>query len=103
MITATVTYRPNPGGVHHLLGDPNGPYGQWLLRVGNQMVNAAKRRANVDTGNMRSTIAFTVEVEAGRVVGVLAARTNYAIFVHQGTRHYRGNPFLTDAVRETLT
>lgn len=66
------------------------------------MTSAAKRRANVDTGQMRSRIEFRVETERGLVIGILAARTNYSRWVHDGTRYRRGNPFLTDAVRETL-
>ena len=66
------------------------------------MRNGAVIRANVDTGLMRSRIEFRLEVEAGRLVGIVAARTSYAVHVHNGTRHYRGNPFLTDSLRAVL-
>lgn len=101
-MSVEVTFRENTGGVDRLLHNPSGPYGQWLVRVGNRMVTAAKQRANVDTGLMRARIEFRVQTEDGGLVGVLAARTNYARFVHDGTRYMAGNPFLTDAVRDTL-
>lgn len=97
-----VVFTPNQGGIDMLLHNPNGAYGQWLARKGNQMVSGAQRRANVDSGLMRSRIEFRVEVQNGLVVGVLAAKTGYSRYVHDGTRYYRGNPFLMDAVRDTL-
>lgn len=103
MPTATYTYTPNPAGLQHLLRDPGGPMGAALTRLGNQMVNEAKARANVRTGLMRSRIEFVIEPgPAGQLRLVLAARTNYSAYVHDGTRWYRGNPFLTDAARAVL-
>lgn len=99
---ASVTFRPNQAALDRMLNDPNGMYGRWLARKGLIWQNAARVKANVDTGLMRSRIEFRLEVEAGVLVGVLAARTSYAVFVHNGTRYYPGNPFLMDAVRENL-
>lgn len=101
-MSAQVTFHVDQAGVDRLLNDPNGPYGQWLARIGLQCQNTARVLANVDTGLMRSRIDFRVEVDGGRVVGILAARTSYAIFVHNGTRYIAPNPFLLDAVRENL-
>lgn len=101
-MTVSVTFEVDRAGVDRLLHSPSGPYGQWLARMGNRAASEAVRRANVDTGLMRSTITFTVVVEGGTLVGVLAARTAYAKYVHDGTRFYAGNPFLTSAVRDTL-
>lgn len=94
---AEVTFRVSQAGVDRLLHDPGGPYGRWLTQVGNRAVNGAKQRANVDTGLMRSRIEFRIAVEGGLLVGYLAARTNYSLYVHAI------NPFLTDAVREALS
>jgi hypothetical protein len=103
MSTATYTFTPNRATLQHLTRDVNGPVGRALTRLGNQMVNEAKARANVDTGLMRSRIDFTIEPgPAGQLRLVLAARTNYSAYVHDGTRWYRGNPFLTDAARIVL-
>ena len=101
--SAEWSFRVDNAGVDRLLHDPSGPMGQWLTRLGNQVVNGAKTRANVDTGNMRSRIEFRLEVEGGVLVGYVAARTNYSFWVHEGFGSYPGNPFLTDALAEALS
>lgn len=93
---ASFTFRSDNGGQDRLLHDPNGPVGLYLTRVGNRAVNYAKIRANVDTGLMRSRIEFRLEVQGGQLVGILAARTNYSLYVH------RINPFLSDGIRQAL-
>lgn len=99
---AAFSFRSDPGGLDALLHSESGPYAQWLTRLGNQVVNGAKARANVDTGTMRSLIEFRLEVEDGKLVGIVAARTNYSFYVHNGHGSYPGNPFLTDALREAV-
>lgn len=101
-MSASVTFTVDRAGVNRLLRDPNGAYGQWLARKGLQMQNSARTKANVDTGLMRSRVEFRVDVDGGELVGVLAARTKYAKFVHDGARGRAGNPFLLEAVRENL-
>lgn len=102
-MTSTLTYVPNVQGLHTLLRSPTGPAGVFMAQLGNQMVNEAKGRANVDTGLMRSRIDYVVESgPSGQLRIVLAARTSYAVFVHDGTRWYRGNPFLRDAAAAVL-
>ena len=91
-----MTFRTNQAGVDALLHSTTGPYAQWLTRVGNQVVNAAKVRANVDTGLMRSMIEFRLEVEGGLLVGYVEAKTDYSFYVHAH------NPFLTDALAEVV-
>ena len=98
----SVTFRADQGGIDRLLHDPSGPYGQWLAAKGLRMQNTARVLANVDTGLMRSRVEFRIDVEGGMLVGILAARTNYSRWVHDGTRYMAGNPFLVDAVRENL-
>jgi hypothetical protein len=101
-VTGPYTYRRRQAGLEYLVADPAGPTGQLMTRQGNSMVNYAKQYANVDTGNMRSRIEFRLERDGNDLVGVLAARTNYARFVHDGTIYYEGNPFLLDAAKTVL-
>lgn len=98
----SVEFTANPAGVDALLHDPSGPYGQWLARIGNQARNGALRRSPVDTGLMRSSITFTVELRGGVLVGLLAAKTHYSWYVHEGTRGRPGRPFLLDGIRDAL-
>lgn len=100
--SAAVTFTTNQAGVDRLLHTESGAYGQWLTRIGNQVVNGAKTRANVKTGLMRSRIEFRLELVDGKLVGIVAARTNYSYWVHNGNGRYGGNTFLTDALREVL-
>lgn len=97
-----VRWIPNRAGQRRLTSDPSGPLGRWLTRVGNQAANSARRRAPVDTGLMRSRIEFRIEIGREGLIGILAARTRYAYFVHQGAHGRAGRPFLLDAVRETI-
>lgn len=97
------SYRPNPAGVHMLLHSPDGPMGQSMTRLGNRIATTSQGYANVDTGLMRSRIEFTLEVDGdGELVIVVAARTEYSYYVHEGTWFMDGNPFLTDAVAVEL-
>lgn len=102
MATGAVSVTVNRAGVDRLTRDPNGPVGAHLTRLLNQIANAARARANVDTGLMRSRIEFRILPGSGPLQGEVAARTNYSLYVHNGTRYYPGNPFLTDAARDVL-
>lgn len=103
MSAPTVTVQLNQDALDRLYRDPNSIYAeQFLTRLGNQIVNGAKIRANVDTGLMRSTIQFRVDTSSRPPVGEVVARTRYAKFVHDGTRFYHGNPFLVLAARDVI-
>lgn len=97
-----VRWNPNRAGQNQLLRAPDGSVGQFLTRLGNRAVNAAKRGAPVDSGLMRSRVEFRLEPGPGGLTGILAARTGYSWFVHEGARGRPGRPFLLDAVRETI-
>lgn len=102
MAAPEVRWVPDRGGQASLMQSPGGAYGAYLTRLGNRMVNSAKGKAPVDTGLMRSRIEFRLELQGKRLGGVLAAKTAYAYWVHDGTRWREGRPFLLDAVRETI-
>lgn len=98
MASASYTFTESTRGVSRLVSDPDGPTGQAMTRLGNRVVNRAKDYANVDTGNMRSRIEFRLETDGRDLLGIVAARTNYSYWVHEGNGYYEGNPFLTDAL-----
>lgn len=98
MPSASWTFTERRAGTDFLTRDPQGPTGQAMVRFGNRVANRAKSLANVDTGNMRSRIEFRLEVDGRDLLGIVAARTNYSYWVHEGNGYYAGNPFLTDAL-----
>lgn len=96
-VGASFTFTTNQAGVDRLLHSETGPYGQWLTRLCNRVKTGAQERANVDTGLMRSSIEFSITTEGGHLVGIVAARTSYAIYVHE-----KYNPFLLLALQDVL-
>lgn len=56
----------------------------------------AKELSPVDTGRMRgSIITSLVPLQA-----TVAPYTNYAVYVHEGTKFMKGRPFMTEAARQ---
>lgn len=70
-----------------------------LVRAGNQVLNESARRVNVDTGNLRGSRAMEDRGTFLRIV----YRAHYARYVHDGTRYYRGNPYLVNAARAVMS
>ncbi len=58
---------------------------------------AAKRRAPVDTGALRSSIQSRFPT---KLTGEVTVGVNYAIYVEYGTYKMRAQPFLAPALRE---
>lgn len=74
-----------------------------IRRELNQAINSAgvtiqrqaKIEAPVRTGNLRNQIRYKNTMNGQGVVGSYA---QYSIYVHEGTRHQRANPYMTRAV-----
>lgn len=101
MASTSVTVTLNPASLARFRSSPDGAIGLTLARILNTAANNARVRANVDTGLMRSSIGYDVDPTTP-VSGRLYARTRYARYVHDGTRYYAGNPFLSDGLRDAL-
>lgn len=84
-------------GMQHTFHSIDGPLGQSMARLCNRITTTAKGYAPVDTGLMRSRIEFTIEHDGDELMGVIAARTDYSLYVHEGTIYTEPNPFLEDA------
>lgn len=50
----------------------------------------AKQEVPVDTGRLRSSITTDI----GNLRARVAPHTDYAVFVHEGTRYMKGRPFM---------
>jgi HK97 gp10 family phage protein len=70
-------------------------FGEAISKTVRAVKVESQRRSPVDTGRMRTSINVVRETPTE---GEVAAGVNYAIFVHEGTRHMRGRPFMRDAV-----
>lgn len=102
-VKGTMTWRPDRQGQERLIRDPNGPVGQALARIAVRIQNAAREEAPVDTGLLRSRIdVVPPTVGASGLECAVIARTNYALYVHEGTRSTPPNPFLLTAAERVL-
>lgn len=84
-----------------LLRLASGPTGAYLSKVAVQVETAAKTRCPVDTGRLRSSVTWRLE-PTDPLTAIVGTNVQYAIFVHEGTRHMSGRPFLTDALRAVV-
>lgn len=53
----------------------------------------AKLETPVDTGRMRASIFSDIQPE----IATISPYVNYAVFVHEGTRYIKANPFMERA------
>lgn len=96
MSQASYSFHTIPSGIDSLLHSETGPMAQFITKLGNRAVNEIKARANVDTGLMRSRVEFRLEVEGGKLVGIVAARTEYSFYVN--ARYH----FMEDGLRAAI-
>ena len=85
-----------------LLRSTRGPVGQYLARLAVKVESASKARCPVDTGRLRSSITWRLEVDSQGLVAIVGTSVEYAIFVHQGTRYMTGRPFLVEGLRQVV-
>lgn len=74
-----------------------------MLRRGIRVQNQARRlltqrKPGVDTGRLRASVTVDQFIRGGVIITRIGSNVEYAIFVHDGTRYMRGNPFLKDAL-----
>lgn len=65
-----------------------------------QRLRADPRR--IDTGNLLNSIQIREYVRAGAIVERIGTDVDYAVYVHNGTRYMRANPFLVDGLRSAM-
>lgn len=89
---------PDTSGSIRIFGPADGAVARDLFRRGKKIERKAKQLCPVDTGRLRTsihTVTFYANGEPGVRVG---SDVNYAGYVHDGTRHMRGRPFLYNAI-----
>lgn len=97
----TVTHRVHPDVVAQI--KQSGNVRTDVFRRCVRVQSAARDRLGsnprrIDTGRLRSSIAIAVLPQEGTWVGRVGTNVDYAIYVHEGTRYMRANPFLKDAL-----
>jgi HK97 gp10 family phage protein len=58
---------------------------------------SAKIESPIRTGNLRSNIRYSASNGRGRV----GSYVQYSVYVHEGTKHQRANPFMDRALMNT--
>lgn len=67
-----------------------------IYKITLMIERGGKQNAPVDTGRLRVSIASDIRPMQASV----RTNTNYASYVHDGTRYIRARPFLGDAVEQ---
>ena len=95
--------RVNPATAAKIRASLRSPLAREMLRRGVRVESAAKKRIShsprrVDTGRLRASIT-TEQFIRGNYPGVrVGSNVEYALYVHNGTRHMEPNPYLRDAL-----
>lgn len=69
-----------------------------IKMAGIRIQREAKIESPIDTGNLRSQIKFT-NLNNGK--GVVGSYAKYSVYVHEGTKHMRANPFMERAIDQS--
>ena len=85
--------RLNESALQRLLSDPNGPVGQHMRRLAEDVAEQARQNAPVDSGRLRDSITVESSGDGGFEV---RANAPYAGIVERNTG------FLTNATRQVL-
>lgn len=81
-----VTY--NEPEFYRVFRSPTGPYGRHMQDIVRQVANVARQQAPVQDGFLRASIATSVELRGGKMIGTVYSSLEYAIYVHEGTGLY---------------
>jgi hypothetical protein len=95
-----VALKWNQAELHRLLYASEGPVGKRIAQICTKVETAAKAHCPVDTGRLRSSITWRIEVDSGGVVGFVGTNVEYAVYVHEGTIYMAARPFLVDGLED---
>jgi Bacteriophage HK97-gp10, putative tail-component len=74
----------NEHEIHVLLTSEQGPVARDLVRRGQRVLNAARRRAPVNTGALRGSLTSELITVSGAPAVRVGSNLPYAIYVHEG-------------------
>lgn len=81
-----------------LFESPEGPVGKELVRRTIRVQRRAKQLAPVDTGRLRSSIAYELGREGLDLVAKIGTNVHYAPHLEFGTSRMRARPYLRPAL-----
>jgi len=90
MATSAVSFKIDQAGVNALLRGRNGDVAQGILRMGNRVLNLARRGCPVDEGRLRGSLTCELRMEGGIPVARVGSNLDYLVYVHEGTGIYAG-------------
>lgn len=85
-------------GLNDLFAGPDSAVGKFVAKLTIRVNGGAKRLAPVDTGRLRSSIAWEIGQEGTFIVGRVGTNVHYAPYLELGTRKMRARPFLRPAL-----
>lgn len=102
MATTRVQVDFDDRALRTLMTAVGGPVYTWMRDRTNDVERQAKANAPYRTGRLRASISSTLDVQRGRLVGIVGSDVDYAGFVELGTRYMRAQPYLRPALRQVL-
>jgi len=107
MVRSRVKHSFNYGEVRVLMTSPSSGVVRNLRARAIATQAAAKQRLRadprrIDTGNLINSIQIREYIRAGAIVERIGTDVEYSIYVHQGTRYMRANPFLVDGLQSAM-
>lgn len=78
----------NGSALNRLLRNPSGPVARDMIKRGNRVRSAAKRRINSRTGTLARSLSVDVVIAGGAAGARIGTDLYYARFVHDGTGIY---------------
>jgi HK97 gp10 family phage protein len=91
--------RLNVFAIREILNSPAGEVAADLVERCIRIDRAAKRLCPVDTGRLRSSISWAVQIGGEGIVGRVGTDVEYAPYVEFGTSRMRAQPYLRPAIQ----
>lgn len=93
-------FRPDVRAIDRFLGSETGPIAKELARRAIKVERMAKRLCPVDTGRLRSSIGWRVDVDGQGLYAQIGTNVDYAAPVEFGTARQAPQPYLRPALEQ---
>lgn len=93
-------FQPDVRAIDRFLGSETGPIAKELAKRAIRVERMAKRLCPVDTGRLRSSIGWKVDVDGMGLFAQIGTNVDYAPHVEFGTSRQAPQPYLRPALEE---